>query len=1170
MVQNHQKSSHLPILYNPLLNCIFNNPNHSKTPFKTVTDELKTKHNQYTILVPPAYILNEFHDPASDGSKTKIKLKDLCYHSEEFIKSHIIKTVAPISSTITAISKEQSVTYSTLNSKQILIKNRMIYTGKGFKRSLKLKITSISYFKSFCDYFPKGSQFMLIYIESSLIGGSPPYSIPPSIIQSNGSLTQKEEIDTMTFEKLLRNFPLLSKAVGDKFYRLFHHNSNQSQLLRTRTRKKLNVIKTEFKKLVDEAFKIISDSVKVENPNSEQTYNLINHIISTYPGIDLNKLVHEYVELNLYDVLWSQLVFQFNYSNDDKQEYDHEAIKVLSSSKYETLSCLSLNQLDLPVEKPWQINELHSRMYSGIQELRKLADPSMTNSTLKINTIRKTIEILSKSDKNLVIDADTLMGLLVMTVVHSKIDNLEAQIYYMLNFNASEKSNDGQFNYIMSNLDAVICHLSSHDTNLLHCSQQNFELWSAVFEQNVEKLKEILKEVDVDSELPENHFMKSKNISGESLINFAIKVKNYEIYKMIMQNVNWYSIDFILFDKNVIRNQNLLAVALVEETDEKILEDLVTILLDNATIEEQISYLKMRDNSGRTVGHYLFHNHKLIYKLGHLINWELKDNNSHTPLFSLCRCYDHPDYLEILKSGFDVVYKKYKTIDFDVHVDKTGNSLLHVILKGLPQTQILSNKNNLIDLNAINAKSLTPLMSYVKYSRLENLKEILDDERLDFMFEDEKNHYSVFDYLSFVATKSKSDKFKEIDQIITEFVFKHHFPESSSKVFVLNGKYDSKSKDWILNLKNEEKSKSKSLKSLKQVYYIEKLKHPMSTIPDTEVFWRNYALGFGTTPMFQKFRINKLIDRINIMFQSMVFQEINLQNFYNSFLNEDEVSVLESKQEISLFVEEEKEKLGEVRLKSAQIQEMETFLNFSLQDLHNQGQVLYKFIKLFCVGEQKQLDLKNIEDLIISRINEKVFFTKSFGIPEYNSQAASFGKLVDYVLWIELIGDELKKNIYKLFQSFKLWNDIFHQIRSINTEIRLQEPAPEPQAQPPSSTESELTKTRTNTSVYSMNSQSKLDDDNEEETEGFFAFGKSKKSKYKELLVLKVSLVEKLMKLNLELKYEFEIIATEISNFLKFKTNFLQFGIKQYIKEEIRCLKQRKLELNKTLYRIKK
>ena len=174
--------------------------------------------------------------------------------------------------------------------------------------------------------------------------------------------------------------------------------------------------------------------------------------------------------------------------------------------------------------------------------------------------------------------------------------------------------------------------------------------------------------------------------------------------------------------------------ALIEESNYEIMDDLVDIILDNATPEEQYMYFNQTDLSGRSVGHYLFHNYKLIAKIGHLIDWELKDNNFHTPLFSLCRCYDHAEYIDIIAAGFDCVYQKYGEdgIDFDRHVDKSGNTLLHVLLKGIPETRILSNKHNLINVNQLNLRCLSPLMLYVKYNRLENLKYLLEDSRLDF------------------------------------------------------------------------------------------------------------------------------------------------------------------------------------------------------------------------------------------------------------------------------------------------------------------------------------------------------------------------------------------------------------------------------------------------------
>ncbi|KAI3403664.2 hypothetical protein KGF56_003591 [Candida oxycetoniae] len=1091
MVQHQQRvlssssssSSHLPVLYNPLLNCIFNNPNHTKSPFKNVIEELKLKHNQYTIVVPSAHILNEFHDPATDNSTSKTLLRDLCYNNEEFIKAHLIKTGTPVSSTITPISKEQSVIYNTMNNKQVLIKNRMIYTGKGFKRSLKLKIASISYFKSFCDYFPKGCQFMIIYIESSLIGGLPPpppiRRISPPLPESNGSIrsntSSSHDLDSITFEKLLRGFPLLSKAVSDKFYQLFHHNNYQFHQLRMHSRKKLKNIKIEFQKILDEAFNIISDSVKEENPNSEQTYNLINHIVSMYPGIDLNKLVHEYVELNLYDVLWSQLIFQYNYPNDDKESYDPEAIKNLTASDYDKLSCLSLNQLDVPVSEPWHMNELHERIYLAVQEFKKLSDSSVLNSTSKTAVVYKTIEILSQSTKSskLIIDADTLMALLIMTVAHSRVDNLEAHIYYIKNFSSSDRANDGQFNYIMSNLDAVLCHLSDRKTvngfvQLAQSSQLNYDLWSTIFDEDVDKSRKIIESVQekyTDKELPESHYLRSKNISCESALNFAIKAKNFKVYDLLMNSdPQWFSIDDILFDMNVMNNQNLLMYGLIEETDERIVDDLINIITNNATVAEQIAYYNMRDKYGRAVGHYLFHNHKLISKIGHLIDWELKDNNSHTPLFSLCRCYDHPNYTEIVKTGFDVVYAKYgkKGIDFDKHVDKSGNSLLHVILKGIPETRILSNTENLININILNLKNLTPLMLYVKYNRLENLQNILLDDRLEFMYEENKTCYNVFDYLSFSMAKSlNSEKLKSIENLLVDYYLTNYFPSPNATgsgsgsgsgtgnaadgalLFAQNGKYDSNSRDWLIQFKNSKGNVGvKSVTLLKQLMYLNKLKRPFSTFLENDIFWRNYSTNYSTSPMFHKFRVNKLINRFNIMLQSIVFQEnIDGKSFFKAFISGDgmDTSILESKQKIMARFESEKESLGVVKLKRNHIQEMEFFLNFTQDEIKKWAQVVGKMTKLVLIGEQKQLDLKNVEDVTHSRLNEKAFFSKNFDISEYTPQSGSFGHFGDYMLWIEQVGFELLKNINKISTDVNLWKELYHNICHVNQELKSME-----------------------------------------------------------------------------------------------------------------------------------
>lgn len=1192
---NQKPTAHLPILYNPFLNCLFNNPQYFKSPFKSIIDELKSNHTRYTILVPPANVLHEYYDPTTENSNSKTLLRELCYNNEDFIKSHIISTAAAVSSTITPISKEQLVIYNTLNNKQVLIKNRMIYTGKGFRRSLKLKIASILYFSSFCDYFPKGSKFMVIYIENTLFGGIPPRKqLPPLPITQESNITKTNSLDSITFEKLLRSFPLLSKAVSDKFYRLFHHNNYQFRGLRYNHRKKLTNIKLEFLKILEEAFKIILDSVNVENPNSEQTYNLINHIIGMYPGIDLNKLVHEYVELNLYDVLWAQLIFQFNCPNDDKEEYDPEAMKILTSEMYEKLSCLSLNQLDLPVDKPWQMNELHERVSLAVQEFEKLADSSITNLNGKTGVINNTLQILAqgkhylnkkfKNNNSLVISADTLIGLLIMVVVHSKIDNLEAHIYYIKHFNSTDHSNDGQFNYTMSNLEAVLFHFSQKEygyVDLIENSKKNYDLWNAIKNQDLESVQSIVDSITKeypDTELPENHFLKSKNINGESCLLFAIKAKNLEVYNLLINlNASWISIDDILFEKNVTSNQNLLMCALIEESNYEIMDDLVDIILDNATPEEQYMYFNQTDLSGRSVGHYLFHNYKLIAKIGHLIDWELKDNNFHTPLFSLCRCYDHAEYIDIIAAGFDCVYQKYGEdgIDFDRHVDKSGNTLLHVLLKGIPETRILSNKQNLINVNQLNLRCLSPLMLYVKYNRLENLKYLLEDSRLDFLAEDFKNHYNVFDYLSFLALKSiRTEKFQQMEKMIFEFCLQNYFPKQNDEnVVALNGKYDVNRKDWLIFFKNGDGfCNYKSIHGIRQILYLTKLKHPLSSFPEEDSLWKNFSIGASTTPMFSKFRINNLIESFNKLFQSLVYlQSIDRGKFYKSFLSEysKEVLILEQKQKISESIQLEKQQLGDVTFKLNQIQEIEFFLEYSLNDLKKYTTLFNKLAKLVCIGDIKQVDNNNVLDMLIIRLDDSTIFSDAYIPPEVNDQRGNFGELRDYIYWIQMFGDEVSKNINKLVLDIKSWKEIYYAICHINLELRQIEPQHQSGDSPANghSNGGESYTSRSNSSL----SIPQIPEEELEEDQGFLSnfVGTSKKTKYKKLIVDKSEAVKNIMKLNTEIKWAHEIIASEISNFLKFRTEFLRFGIKRYINEEVKNLKQRNVELSKVLYNIK-
>lgn len=1035
----------------------------------------------------------------------------------------------------------------------------MVFTGKGYKKSLKLAILSNGFINSFSNYFPKGSKFIVIYIEDTMIGSWSPYYLKPAPLSVPPT---SKSTDTVTFENLLRNFPLLSTVVSERFYRLFHHNNKKFPLIHSNTRKNLSLIKNEFDILLDDAYSIILNSVKPGNAYGEQTHNLIAHILNLYPGLDLNKLVHEYVELNLYDKLWGQLLIQFNSNNDDSA-----AVKVLTTEKYNELAYLSLNQLDIPIQTPWNSNILHEKVVSSIEELKKLQDSSIVNLPQKTDILIKSINRLTDTKgTDLVIDADTLIGLLIMVVVHSKINNLEAHLYYIKSFNSSDLSGDGQFNYILSNFDAVIYHLSEtvEDSDLVKQSYANFDLVSAIQNNDVQRLTEMFDKIDggnSEKDLTNNHYLKSRSVYGESALMHAVKARNVDVFRLLLTyNPNWFSIEDILFDKNVSSNLTLLMTA-ISEGCEDISNDLIEIIMTNCSEEEMYLYFNSTDTFGRSIGHYLFHNINLIDVIGQFIDWEIKDTNSYTPLLTLCRCYDHQDYELLLEKVFKCVYKKYGrgTIDFDKHIDKTGNSLLHVISKGLSKTEILSDRKNLVCVDQLNNRSMTPLVLAVKYNRIEIIQDLLNDQRLEFLFEDPKNYYNVLDYTSNLNTKIEvSDLQKAIESQVFEYYLTNYYPRTPNmKLIATNAKYDPNKRDWIVYLKSNTSTTNQIyLEKLKQIIYITKLDKPLSIFPTEETFWLNYKLGGISIPIFHKYQINRLIENLNILLISVSFQNNGetdklFQKLLNSSSSVNEKLTLEYIKHISKLHEIQRDKVGEIELSLVNIKEIDTFLEYSFNDLNNCYKKFDRLNKLVSVGDIKNTDVRSNYFEALQRYN-KGKFRGNFKELEFLSVHSGLNSLHDITMKVEVSLIELMGNLNKVLTKTKVWKEIYIEIKDLNAEIKKYED------QVADSVVKELPRRNTFSTVPLP------EEITFEGNDGYFNFiTENKRSKYNRLIALKGEKVDKIMKLNVEIKIDHEIIASEISNFLQFRSNLLQFGVKKFVFQSIKENERLKYQFSK-------
>lgn len=1195
MPSNKKPVTHLTLLNNHFLNCLFNNPQYNKYPFKQTVLILKTNHNDYTILVPSAEILNERFDGAPGRISNAKLLKSLCYDSEDFIQSHIIKMIDRNLQTEPSRERYPLQVFGTLNGKQVLLKNGEIYTGKGFKRSLKVRILKVDVFYSFCDYFPKGSQFQIIYIDNVLYGSYDYNGNIKNLIISEEKPPnlrhQKMPENSITFEKLLRSFPALSRMMSDKFYTLFHHNNHQFGTLSTSTRKKVSSISSDFHAILHEAFKIVQESLSEDTNASNEGLRIMKQILQTYADLDFNRLVHEYVELYLYDRIWSQIAFQFDRSVSDidrKTVYDTEAIKVMTPERYSEFRFISLNQLDVPHIDPWEYNELCKRIKKASNELAKLNEPSVLPLSEKVIILINCVKFLtageedSQAQSNLVINADVLIGLLIMVVVNSKVDNIEVHLYYVKNFSYTNFAEDGYVSYILSNFDAVLLHLSTNihsdrKDNLATLSSENQKFLHALEDESGLKIKEILESIESrtgDQDVPFSCVLRYRDIDGEDCLMRAIKLRNYKVVDILLNfKTSWFSIEDILFSVNTTNGQNLLMMSLIEQ-DHDISELLIDIICSNTTLEEQKAYFNSTDALGKTIGHYLYHDFGLIYKIGHLVNWELKDLNTHTPLFSLCRCYDHPKYHDLIRTAFDFIYEAFgeNYINFDRHIDRAGNGLLHIIPRFLESTQLLTRRKNIIDVNQLNKKLLTPLDVYVKYNRPENIEQILKDDRLDVMCEDNTNHITAFDYLVSLRAKSSSGSFYErLQKCILSYCFERFFPRSGKeRTFVMSARLEGP-KDLALYLANgmhPEGLSSETLERVRQFIHIFKISNTYSIFPSPESFFLNFAHLDRVPPLFKKLNLNRLVDALNVF--------IICLNMHPGFSEKAVLLEFFSKCQGKLLPELIKlyspDKWNDLRgvktviLKEGLIEEMDFFLEYSSEDLRKYDRIICKLNKLTMFSDMKNADLS----YVTSSLQKRAFGLLHIDPGAYNTVTSEhddddngYRELVKYFIWLEKCNLELILNINKLRDALATFRTAYDEMNEISVNLDKLQYSSVRDGELRSSPLANAQDTNDTTAK-----STRLDSSDILSLFNFSTFVDNRKSKVKRLLDARVEKEEFLKRLSIEIKEDYSILATEISNFLTFKSSLTKLGIKNYVQRELYCLRRRFYKLNKQFHHI--
>ena len=234
----------------------------------------------------------------------------------------------------------------------------------------------------------------------------------------------------------------------------------------------------------------------------------------------------------------------------------------------------------------------------------------------------------------------------------------------------------------------------------------------------------------LEGDISAERLSQTNDAFGESVPMMAIQNEQPEALSYLLSLSEHYPLRNVLSDIN--NEDTTLLSAAIQLGHTELIDIIWDFLSSKASQAEMLYYISLQDIWGRSLGHYLFHAPDLIPRIGHLIPWRQRDKNGQTPLFALCRSYDHTKYHEMVESGLGaarVAQQDGEPLHIDEHVDNKGNTILHIINDPSLALSILHQCD--VDVNATNEKRFTALMVASKYGRYDMVRSLFADPRVD-------------------------------------------------------------------------------------------------------------------------------------------------------------------------------------------------------------------------------------------------------------------------------------------------------------------------------------------------------------------------------------------------------------------------------------------------------
>ncbi|KJR84075.1 VPS9 domain protein [Sporothrix schenckii 1099-18] len=590
----------------------------------------------------------------------------------------------------------------------------------------------------------------------------------------------------------------------------------------------------------------------------------------------VERLIERYISENLHHIIFPHL-------SALKRQEDLEL-----EAKIRQMDSIDLSQLGMDIDGgPRKKHEVTLALGRVVEEFRKIATAACPQDMLSIllATVKSVSQLTSSPPKGdgsdtdkdatgddsnqanaekplIMINADTLVSLLLYIIIRAQQRHLLARFIYMRHFIFIDDVDGGEMGYALSTFEAVLTYLISDSSGLRRASRRNKSLWEATAKGDLDAIKAIMEPSpedavearDVDSDNGEEdsssrrvssgewqssltsfgfsnssapsssrssrtsrrsslvlseseaysrgsglghvfpfqadrgdngtvdfslHFpikrtkrvaldtrsmsssseisyrsratsfgsnmdgsiagdisverlSKTHDSLGESLLMMAVQNERIETLKYYLSLRAYFPVSFVLGDVN--HEETTLLSAAVQLGNKDLIMTVINVLADSdeVTPDQMAAYFSLQDIWGRSVAHYLFHAPFLIESYGSMMPWRQRDKKGQTPLFALCRSYDHEAYYEMVSEGIRVTTATQSDsgrLHVSEHVDARGNTLLHIVNHTQLAARILQLCD--VDVNAVNDKMFTPLMVASKYGRLPMVQTLFRDPRVD-------------------------------------------------------------------------------------------------------------------------------------------------------------------------------------------------------------------------------------------------------------------------------------------------------------------------------------------------------------------------------------------------------------------------------------------------------